>query len=739
MRANAEVQSKTIDPVTFHLTGRRADDGADKVEGLEPALLAPYRDLTSLRYDFPVVLTDGADGPGLRSLSGVIDEMLQKVAPPGPDSEQLRKMVLRLEREIRALLADGASGTLSELWDQACDRLASTQGASFAQTVRIGRGAIDVDGPCVDCDAAAASRVIGQVWQVVQEDKARGFRAIVSRLALKLEDILRAEFIRSPAGRSAGSLQASIGSPHQALFDFQAMSALLPQASSADALPEGRRRRIEWALWVLKRQRFFAAAAGQSRPVEAAEPYSFRFDNCANAVNAFRSRLAEMVELVKAIATAELEIAGRYVEARHDSYFDRFDAASLSSKDTALFPDYLVVMGGPSAADSAGLLDALSTGMPLKIAVVIDDLVEEGAAGNGHFSFGLRSSQLASMATGLGDAFVMQSTSSNLYQMRERLHAGLAFPGPALFSVFAGIPGSLSLSRYLTSAAAMQSRAFPAFTYDPAAGDDLASRFSLEDNPVADRDWTMQTLDYADDNLQRTSEEAAFTFVDFLAADPRYARHFVRVARAQWSDKMRPAAEWLVRKAGVPADHVPYVWAVDADGCVVRAVCDDKAIAAARRCLDAWHRLQELGGVHNSHADRLLAREKAAWEEQRRRDESEKLGVAPATAPVAAPVAASAASPAAAAEVTEPARSPDDAYIETARCSSCNECIQINDKMFVYNDNKQAYVANADAGSYRQLVEAAENCQLGIIHPGKPRNKSEAGLDDLMQRAAAFA
>jgi ferredoxin len=741
MPANAEVQSKTVDPVVFHLTGRRAGDEADRVDGLEPALLAPYRDLTSLRYDFPVVLSDGADGSGLRSLSSIIDDMLQKVAPAGPDSEQLRKMVLRLEREIRTLLAEGASGTLSELWDQACDRLATTLGASFAQTVRIGRGAIDVDGPCVDCDAAAASHIIGRVWQVVQDNKARGFRAIVSRLAVKLEDILRAEFIRSLAGRSAGSLQASLGSPHHALFDFKAMSALLPQASSADALPEGRRRRIEWALWVLKRQRFFAAAAGQSRPVEAAEPYAFRFDNCADAVNAFRGRMADMVELVKAVATAELEIAGRYVEARHDPYFDRFDAASLSPKDIALFPDYLVVVRGPSAADSAGLLDALSTGMPLKIVVTIDDLVEEGAAGNGHFTFGLRSSQLASMATGLGDAFVLQSTSSNLYQMRDRLHAGLSFPGPALFSVFAGIPGSPSLSRYLTSAAAMQSRAFPAFTYDPAAGDDLASRFSLEDNPEADRDWTLQTLEYADDNLQRASEETAFTFVDFLAADPRHARHFVRVARAQWSDKMRPAAEWLARSADVTADRVPYVWAVDADGRLVRAICDDKAIAAARRCLDAWHRLQEFGGINNSHADRLLARERAVWDEQRRRDESLKLATVAATTPVvaAAPVAASAAVPAPAAEAKEPARSPNDAYIETARCSSCNECIQINDKMFVYNDNKQAYVANADAGSYRQLVEAAENCQLGIIHPGKPRNKSEADLDELMKRAAVFA
>ena len=207
----------------------------------------------------------------------------RRSAPAGPTSEQLRRMILRLEGEIRQMLTEGARGTLSELWDQASDRLASTSGAAFAQTVRIGRAAIEVDGPCVDCDGAAAANIIGHLWQTVQDGKARRFRAVASRLALKLEDILRAEFIRSPAGRSAGSLQASVGAPHHALFDFQAMAALLPQPSTADTLPEARRRRIEWALWVLKRQRFFAAAVGQGRAGEVAEPYSFRFENCADA------------------------------------------------------------------------------------------------------------------------------------------------------------------------------------------------------------------------------------------------------------------------------------------------------------------------------------------------------------------------------------------------------------------------------------------------------------------------
>jgi len=58
--------------------------------------------------------------------------------------------------------------------------------------------------------------------------------------------------------------------------------------------------------------------------------------------------------------------------------------------------------------------------------------------------------------------------------------------------------------------------------------------------------------------------------------------------------------------------------------------------------------------------------------------------------------------------------------------------------MFMYNENKQAHIANPDAGTYAQLVEAAESCQVSIIHPGKPRNPKEPGLEELLKRAEAF-
>ena len=660
------------------------------------------------------------------------------------ESEQLRKMILRIEREIRALAAAGESGHLSELWDKVATRLAQAD-ESFGKSVRIARAALEIDGTVLDCRAGMASSLIAHLWSAVQEDKAQRFRATASRLAVKLADILRADYLRSPAGRSVESLRATVGPAHQALFDFSAMSRLLPKSSPREALSASRRRRIESALAVLKRQRFFAPAAGQARPDRSAEPYPFRFDNCADAMSAYRARLPELAELVKAMSIAELEIDGAYIETKHDVIFAGFDAGSLNPRDSALFPDYLVTLGeGGPTLDNAALMAALSSEVPLKILLNIGDLFEEAPAGNGHVASGLRSAQLASLATGLGEVFVLQSVSSNLYQLRERIQRGLSFGGPALFSVFSGVPaqeGSLPL--YLSAAAAMQSRAFPAFSYDPSAGSDMASRFSLENNPQQDADWTVQPFEYADPDMQRIRQEVAFTFVDFLVCDPRYHRHFVAVPRGFETERMVPVAQWIARSSTESSDTVPYILTAGSDNVLSRAIVDDRAVGAARRCLENWHRLQESGGVHNSHAERLLKREKQIWEEQKRQ---ELASLTPAAAPmpaVAAPPTAperpaAAAAAAAEPEATAPERSADEAYIETERCSTCNECTQINDRMFAYNANKQAYIADLKAGTYAQLVEAAESCQLAIIHPGKPLNKAEPGLDDLIKRAEPF-
>ena len=248
----------------------------------------------------------------------------------------------------------------------------------------------------------------------------------------------------------------------------------------------------------------------------------------------------------------------------------------------------------------------------------------------------------------------------------------------------------------------------------------------------------MQRLDYEDAEQQLVSETVAFTLVDFAATDPRCAKYFAKIPREKWTADLLPVSEFLTREPKDLAEKVPCLLMVDGDNRLQKVIVNDTLVREARRCADAWRSLQELGGVHNSHAAKLLEQERKVWAEQAQAASAAVSQQAPAATPAAAAAAPAAVVAAPAAVEAEPEKKSDDPYIETARCSSCNECTQLNDKMFGYDANKQAFILNADAGTYRQLVEAAESCQLSIIHPGKPRNPNEPGLDELMKRAEPF-
>ena len=101
---------------------------------------------------------------------------------------------------------------------------------------------------------------------------------------------------------------------------------------------------------------------------------------------------------------------------------------------------------------------------------------------------------------------------------------GCAMRGPALFSVYAGRRTAARCRGYLRSAAAMQSRAFPAFSYDPGAGTDLAARFSLENNPQPESDWPVERLEYADQDLQAGQRGSRVHVRRFRALRPALCR-----------------------------------------------------------------------------------------------------------------------------------------------------------------------------------------------------------------------
>ncbi|MFD2182515.1 ferredoxin [Rhodoplanes azumiensis] len=739
--------------LAFHVLGRSTvgTRPADSVGRLRPALLAAYADPTRLRHDYPLVLVrDAAPADVVQTLTGLVDSALKAVAPRGPQGEKMRRQALRIEREIRARSAAG--GLLSAVWDDVVAALAATD-PSFAETGAAVRAAIRVDGALLACTAQTPLTIVRHLWRLEQERKLAGLAERVEGIILKLTDILAADLARSEAGRAPDALAAAVGPGFSALFDFSTMSELLGSVSASGPVSKRRRRRIEQALAVLEAQPLLRALRSRDRVAEEQALATLVVTDCATALAAWEARRPDLVALVRAIAIAELEIDGRYREEEHDPFFEAYSEAALGPSDLALGPDLLVCVEDAGALRRAEVLELLAAGVPAKVVVLTGDVI--GDPGVQHGAPTLAGTRLATMATGLDDVFVLQTTVAALGRCGARLARGLAYAGPTLISIYTGAgrdggrDGADPVAPYLRAAAATQARVFPSFTYDPSAGPGLAERWDVADNPRPDADWSVHPFRCEDAKQQRIVGEIAFTAADLIAGDPRHAHLFGLVESAHWNDAMVPVDVWIAGPPQ-PVGAVPYVPVVDDQNRLWRAVASEPVIAATRRAREAWHRLQELGDIHNSWAERRAQAERLA-REQAEREAAEAVGedvaaAPPSPAPVGtvAAVSAAKAEPKAAAKeaatpAPEPASAPSgEAYIETPRCTSCNACLQVNTRLFVYDGNKQATIGDLSAGTYRQLVEAAESCPVGIIHPGEPQNPSEPDLDDLRKRAAAF-
>ncbi|MDX1488472.1 MAG: hypothetical protein R3268_09745, partial [Acidiferrobacterales bacterium] len=152
------MSANLLDPtVSDEVVGRATDErGESTVSDLRPAVLARYKELAKLRYDYPLVLRQGDGGnENVQTLSGIIDGLLQQIAPNGIEGEQIRKHMLGLEREIRALAAAGTEGSLSRLWELAQGNLlARTSGSertALEESLTRARTVLALDGDVIDC------------------------------------------------------------------------------------------------------------------------------------------------------------------------------------------------------------------------------------------------------------------------------------------------------------------------------------------------------------------------------------------------------------------------------------------------------------------------------------------------------------------------------------------------------------------------------------------------------------
>jgi len=317
MQASARAQapeSTHQSQLAFHLTGRRSSIELEALQGpaLRPALLARCRELSALRYDFPLVLRAGSDKDYVHCLSGMIDAVIHEIARE-EDADHLTRHLLRLEREMRVLAAGGAKGSLTQLWDSAAERVAAGGDALLRRESQARREALKLDGEVADCDRELPGRLLAHAWRVCSRRRCARVSRTSSACGSGLPTFLRLTGCARAPGAHPPACKRRLVRSMPTCSTSMRMSRVLASSTSATSLAESRRQRIEKLLFLFDSQRFFPLDDAPNSAI-GATPSSSRAARVRLAAYRQRQPLAE--ELAKAIAVAELEVSGEYNETR---------------------------------------------------------------------------------------------------------------------------------------------------------------------------------------------------------------------------------------------------------------------------------------------------------------------------------------------------------------------------------------------------------------------------------------
>jgi pyruvate ferredoxin oxidoreductase beta subunit len=197
----------------------------------------------------------------------------------------------------------------------------------------------------------------------------------------------------------------------------------------------------------------------------------------------------------------------------------------------------LWVFGGDGAMYDIGfqsLSRMIASGADIKVLVLDTQVYSNTGGQSSTASFGGQVTKLSAFGTAVhgrpeprkelgrilmahGNVFVAQTTPAHLNHFYRAVMDANAYPGPAVVIAYTpcmpehGIPDDSASHQ---AKLAVDSRAFPLFTYDPRRGEAIAERVSLQGNPALQQDW------------DALPDGTPVDFLAFARTEGRFAPHF---------------------------------------------------------------------------------------------------------------------------------------------------------------------------------------------------------------------
>ncbi len=639
------------------------------------------------------------------------------------------------------------------------------------------------DGACMGCGEKTVIHLFTATVTALMQPRVKRHLAEIDDLINRLETHVRLRLAESMDLSNTAAIGKALDAHRDTDLTLAELSAELDQDKKAQPVdPDW----LKWVTGLLDRLRQLKARYTSKQPraemgiVNATgctsvwgstfpfNPYPFPWtshlfqDAPSVAMGLFEGHMRKMAEGFKAIRQAKLELDGKFKAAEHGSFFTYFSWKDFSADEWLLCPP-VVSIGGDGAMYDIGfqnLSRALMSGLPIKV-LVLDTQVYSNTGGQACTSgfigqvadmspYGKAWKGKTEMRKEMGligmahrSSFVLQGAISHMTHLLEGYIDGLNSRRPALFNVYSvcqpehGVADDRSQHQ---SRLAVDSRAYPLFRFDPDAGTTFEECCSIEGNPALEEDWISWTLNYQDEAGKEARMEVPMTFADFAMTEGRFRKHFRKAPPETWNEDMLPLHEFLELDADDRDGRFPYIWGVDAKNRLMRVLVAQELVRSCEERLSFWRQLKGLVGMDHQF-------DEAAVRNQAKAEMAQKLTaslLAMATGANAGALAdfagggqagavpANGGNGAAAAGDWEPV------WIETPECTACDECTDLNPKIFAYNDQKQAIVVDPKGGPYKDIVKAAEKCTAGCIHPGTPWNPAEKDVDKLIKRAEKY-
>jgi len=778
----------------FHYGEPAATSSTTKpASGVLPALLNPYRDASAIRYQYPLYLAppDGTDHATLaKPASEYLLESLEALAPGDDEARILKDNLPWIERYIRQKLEDPDPVDAPALFAEAAaamqEKLELEQGARELLSADLERleGAIAPGGMFLGYGSHSSLHLMVHAIRHRYEHQREALREQVKKCIHGLHSLLEVDKAKATETNKVGTASRYL--------DTGALSGMLGQRAHGSVdMPEERRERVAQALQVLQSWQenpVLVKFVGKLDDPSLANLPELEFvdssDPCKTASEIFKQDAADFAQLFAASRIAALEIDDNYNPAIHDSWFANFDWQAFSDEEMQLVTRVVALVSADHIACDGlpSFSQLLGSRLPIHVLTWVR-AYDNPAVQPGEGPFDAYRFELANLGVGHRQVVVAQSSAARHEDLLSGFLCALDSNRTSLHLINRGTQTKTKkplLDAWFVASAALESRAHPFLLVNPDGGDRAAERISFGSNPQVDNDWPVEKLEYRSADGEVTEMELAFTFADYALLMPALHEHFRMVPTGFESPDLVTVDEYLNADDDVVDRLVPFVWGIDEDDVLARLVVSRALVFACRDRLNYWHTLQELAGVQNFYVeeaiDRIIAEQQTAIESEREQlkkeheDELENVrseaageamgqlvdvlmgadlsGIVSGGQMANMPAAEAAGTE----ELVEPAEeaepeveeeaeeeiSFDEPWLDTAMCTTCDDCMDINKMMFVYNADKQAIIKDPNAGTFAHLVAAAEICPAKCIHPGKPLDPNEPGLEDLIARAAPF-